>query len=299
MNLLMRSAGLILALYAWSPAQAQEADAEGCKDHPLLNRLPNHYIASCQNTDFDTQDFPLGSRNEDRSAKEVMTVEGTKFIADYQLQQDGSKANSALQAMRNFQNAVKSAGGVVVAEFGAADSGKGLCDPLFGCADHATTLKLSQGSKEIWVLVLPQSDNDGRYTLRISEREVMKQDIATNELVDKINKDGFIALYLNFDTGKATIRPDSKKALDDVATALSSAPNLKIEIGGHTDNVGKADANRVLSEARAQSVLKALAERGIATNRLTAKGYGQDKPVADNTTEDGRAKNRRVELSKR
>lgn len=299
MNLLMRIAGLVLALSAWPPAQAQEADAEGCKDHPLFNRLPNHYIAACQNIDFDTQDFPLGSRNEDGSAKEVMTVEGTKFIIDYQLQQDGSKANSGLQAMRNFQNAVKLAGGVVVAEFGAADSGKSLCDPVWGCADHATTLKLKQGGKEIWVLVLPQGDNDGRYTLRISEREAMKQDIATNELVDKINKDGFIALYLNFDTGKASIRPDSKKTLDDVATALSSAPNLRIEIGGHTDNVGKADANRMLSEARAQSVLKALAERGIATNRLTAKGYGQDKPVADNTTEDGRAKNRRVELTKR
>ena len=77
------------------------------------------------------------------------------------------------------------------------------------------------------------------------------------------------------------------------------APEMKIEVGGHTDNVGSADANLKLSRERAQAVMAALAERGVAAGRLTAKGYGQTVPVADNRTEDGRAKNRRVELVKK
>ena len=286
-----------LLLLAACPLAFAE-DATDCKDHPLFNRLANHHIAACENIDFDAQVFPLGKLNEDGQAQDTVTVEGSKTIIDYQLD-EGAKANSGLQAMRNFQNAVKAAGGTVVAEFGAADSGKGLADPVWGVADHATTLKLNKGGKEIWVLVLPQSDNDGRYTLRISEREAMKQDIVANELLDKLNKDGFVALYLNFDTGKASIKADSLPTIEQIAQMLKSAPDLKIEVGGHTDDVGKADANQKLSDGRAQSVVAELTKRGIVSTRLTAKGYGQSKPVADNRSEEGRAKNRRVELVKK
>ena len=298
MNLTVRIAIALLLGTACLPAVAEE-DVENCKDHPLFNRLPNHYITACENVDFDTQDFPLGTLDEEGHAKDVMTVEGSKTVIWYGTR-EGAKASSSLQAMRNFQNAVKAAGGTVVAEFGAGEGGKQLNDAKsWGPTDHATTLKLNKGGKEIWVLVLPITEGDGRYVLRISEREAMKQDIAANELLDKINKDGFIALYINFDTGKATIKPDSMTQLDQVAQALKSAPELKLEVAGHTDNVGAAASNKSLSEQRAQAVMKALSERGIAAARLTAKGYGQDKPAADNKTEDGRAKNRRVELVKR
>jgi len=79
---------------------------------------------------------------------------------------------------------------------------------------------------------------------------------------------------------------------------MQQHPALKIYVVGHTDNVGAAAANQALSEKRAQSVRDWLTEKGIAASRLTAKGYGASKPVADNTTEEGRAKNRRVELVK-
>jgi outer membrane protein OmpA-like peptidoglycan-associated protein len=79
---------------------------------------------------------------------------------------------------------------------------------------------------------------------------------------------------------------------------LQSSPELKVEVCGHTDNVGPAASNQKLSEARARSVVAAPAGKGIASDRLTAKGYGQTSPVADNRTEEGRAKNRRVELVK-
>ena len=286
-----------LLLLAACPLAFAE-DAAGCKDYPLFNRLANHSISSCENIDFDAQVFPVGKLDDEGKPIDTITIEGTKTTIDYQLD-EGAKANSGLQAMRNFQNAVKAAGGTVVAEFGAANSGKGYADAVWGVADHATTLKLNKGGKEIWVLVLPQGDGDGRYTLRISEREAMKQDIVANELLDKLNKDGFVALYINFDTGKASIKPDSLPTIEQVAQMLKAAPDLKIEVGGHTDNVGSADANQKLSEGRAQSVVAELGKRGIAAARLTAKGYGQSKPVADNRSDEGRAKNRRVELVKK
>jgi outer membrane protein OmpA-like peptidoglycan-associated protein len=80
---------------------------------------------------------------------------------------------------------------------------------------------------------------------------------------------------------------------------MKSNPDLKIGVEGHTDNVGSPASNKTLSEARAKSVVSALVAQGISADRLTPAGYGQDNPVADNNTEEGRAKNRRVELIKK
>lgn len=77
-----------------------------------------------------------------------------------------------------------------------------------------------------------------------------------------------------------------------------AAPALSVIVGGHTDNVGAPEANQKLSEERARAVVAALVQRGIAASRLEARGFGQTAPIADNRTEDGRAKNRRVELVK-
>jgi len=82
----------------------------------------------------------------------------------------------------------------------------------------------------------------------------------------------------------------------EIVAALKSAPALGIAIEGHTDNVGQAAANKSLSEKRAQSVMAAIVAGGIDAKRLSAAGFGQERPVADNRSEEGRAKNRRVEL---
>ncbi|MFB3815299.1 MAG: OmpA family protein [Terriglobales bacterium] len=87
--------------------------------------------------------------------------------------------------------------------------------------------------------------------------------------------------------------------MNQAAAALKSAPDLQLEVAGHTDNVGTAAANQKLSEDRAKAVLAALVARGVVASRLTARGYGQTAPIADNRTEEGRANNRRVELVKR
>ena len=99
-----------------------------------------------------------------------------------------------------------------------------------------------------------------------------------------------------FETNKFQLDPKSQAELDKIIQLLTDNPTLKIEISGHTDNVGKPSDNLSLSNNRAKSVVTYLIGKGIASQRLVAKGYGETKPVAGNTTEEGRAKNRRTEL---
>lgn len=101
---------------------------------------------------------------------------------------------------------------------------------------------------------------------------------------------------LLFDTGKATLQPASDQQLHDIAAILKAYPKVKVRIGGYTDNTGDKTANLKLSEDRAQNVMAELVKLGVDPSRITAKGYGEEHPVADNTTEEGRQKNRRISL---
>ncbi len=297
MKTLLRLA-MTLSVACFAQMAWAEEDAEGCKDHPLFNRMPGYYINSCEIREFDSRDFPAsGALDADNKPVKVETVEGTQTYIVYSAPSETTHA-SGLQIQRNYENAVKAAGGVVIASYGAEASGKQLNDDTWGAGDRATALKLNKGGKEIWAVVLPYNSGNG-YALYIGERQAMKQDVVANELLDKLNSDGFISLYINFDTGKGTIKPDSFPQLDQVVAALKLAQTLKLEVGGHTDNVGTPASNLALSEARAKSVMTYLTGKGIAATRLTVKGYGQNNPVADNRSEEGRAKNRRVELVKK
>ena len=102
---------------------------------------------------------------------------------------------------------------------------------------------------------------------------------------------------VQFESGSADIRPESFALLDEVAAALTTNSAIaEVRVEGHTDSRGSAGLNRRLSKARAAAVRKYLADKGIAPERLTSQGFGPDKPIADNETEDGRLQNRRVEF---
>ncbi len=102
---------------------------------------------------------------------------------------------------------------------------------------------------------------------------------------------------VQFETGSAVLLPQSKSVLDDVVKNLKEHPEiLKVRIEGHTDSTATPEFNQKLSEQRAQSVKTYLVGKGIATGRLTTQGFGQDKPIGDNSTEEGRYQNRRVEF---
>lgn len=102
---------------------------------------------------------------------------------------------------------------------------------------------------------------------------------------------------VNFDTGKAVIRPESLPRLDEVVEYLVRKPKVRIEISGHTDNVGKAATNKALSQRRADACRDYLVQKGIARDRIEAVGYGDERPIASNEQEDGRQKNRRIEAN--
>ena len=103
---------------------------------------------------------------------------------------------------------------------------------------------------------------------------------------------------VNFDFGKSELKPEATAILDTVVDSLKAYPDVKVEVGGHTDSVGSAAYNQKLSEARAHAVRDYLVSKGANGDNLSWKGYGKDGPIADNKTEEGRAKNRRVELHK-
>ncbi|HEX5628671.1 MAG TPA: OmpA family protein, partial [Usitatibacteraceae bacterium] len=214
------------------------------------------------------------------------SVEGDTTVIRY-FHNDAQKQPSPLQLIRNYQNAIKSIGGEVVYERLPRDGDGG-----------ETTLKVATGGKEVWVRVEPEifSAPTQSYRLWIVEVAAMQQVVSANKLLDELNKNGFIALYINFDTGKWDLKSDGQAAVREIVAALKSAPALKVAIEGHTDNVGQAAANKSLSEKRAQSVMAAIVAGGIDAKRLSAAGFGQERPVADNRSEEGRAKNRRVEL---
>ena len=106
----------------------------------------------------------------------------------------------------------------------------------------------------------------------------------------------FVLDNVYFDTGKSTLKPMSNKALNDLVEILKIKNTMVVEIQGHTDNVGHESDNLKVSQGRADAVMKYLIDKGIAAERVTAKGYGSGSPIADNANESGRSKNRRTSL---
>jgi len=263
------------------PLVAQEEE-EGpkLKDTPYFTGMPNYRILEADDKEFDAWNFWNG--------KACVAVEGRKFHRAYTLKEE-AKASSELQIVRNYANAIKSMGGTIIYEGNEAGS----------CAENAgwrmVIGKVAKGSDELWAEIAAQYDG-GFYSLNVVVKEAMKQDVTASALFEAINREGRVALYINFDTGKATIRLDSQPIIDQVTEMLQTNPGLMLSVEGHTDSVGTPAANKTLSESRAKAVVAALAAKGIDAKRLTAVGWGQDKPVADNATDEGRAKNRRVEL---
>ena len=118
-------------------------------------------------------------------------------------------------------------------------------------------------------------------------------------LYDRMMSDGkFITYGITFDVGKSTIKPESMGEINRIVKLMNDNPDLNFSVEGHTDNTGSATGNQTLSEARSQAIVDKLVELGIAQDRLTAVGKGQNSPIADNSTDEGRAKNRRVEFVK-
>lgn len=261
----------LLALLTPGSALAQK-DVAGSKDHPLFSRMPGFYIAVYEENEFGSHGF------RDASGQEVK-VEGRYYRIGYE-PLPGAKEPSTLQIHRNYENAIKAVGGVV----------------LFG-NDEYSYMKLARDGKEIWAELTAYGP---RPDLIIVEKQGMKQDVVAS--ADAFSKDikstGHAAVYgIYFDTGRSVIKPESAVALGEISKLLMAEPALRVHVVGHTDNVGGLEANVTLSLDRANAVVRDLvAKHGIAAARLKASGVGPLAPVSSNRSNEGKAKNRRVEL---
>lgn len=258
-------------------------DAEGCKDHAILTRMPAYFISSCSNS-YNQAEIVTGSTNGEQIRK---TIEGNVSAIEYN-QKEGNegKLPSWFQIVKNYENALGKIGGKKIFNDGLT-----------------ATFHVTGNNKDIWISIeLNSSDADGvnvySFYAKIIEMEAMKQEIQASEIFEKLNTEGHISLYINFETGRSDIKTESQKTIDEIAEMLKNNSSLKVSIEGHTDNVGTPATNKTLSENRAKAVMNALIAKGIDKSRLSAKGWGQDKPISDNATEDGKAKNRRVEIVK-
>ena len=256
-----------------------QTDLPGSKDYPGISRMPGYYIAGYHESPFDSFTFTVA---EGGKAKE-QAVEGRKYDFRYNLMENRPMP-SALQIVRNYQNAARSAGGQI----------------LFDTTE-LTTIRLNKDGKQVWFAVQTSNEPSGMFiTMVVVEKQAMQQDVTIDAkaMARDLGETGRVAIYgILFDTGKSELKPESGPALVEIAKLLKESPALKVYIVGHTDMVADLATNVKLSQSRAQSVMNALvSQHGIASARLIAYGDGPYAPVASNKTEEGRAKNRRVEL---
>ncbi len=268
---------LCAALAHTALAAGDPQDKAGGKDPALFTRMPGFYIYNHQELDFDRYQFTVGPGKS-------RPVEGRHLYVDYYAK-EGIKVPSGLQITRNYKNAAQSAGGQTVYEY--EDGGA-----------QYITLKIVKGGSEAWAAV--EAVDNGMYKVHVVEKKAMSQEVVANaeSLAVNIRQTGKAAVYgIYFDTGRSEVKPESETAIGEIARLLKNDAKLKLYVVGHTDNVGGFDSNVKLSLARASAVVGALVKRhGVAASRLTPFGTGPAAPAASNTTEEGRAKNRRVEL---
>ena len=256
-------------------------------EHPFIRPFPGSVLAENMSkyTNFDSYKFYV--TNEQTQKREEVEVKGKKWKLLYEVRtSSGERVQdiSKLEFFENYKAAALERGGKVVFE----DQGQ-----------MVLTIPRDDGGIT-WCRVSGNAGL-GQQELVIIDEEGFKKSLTFGpaELKEALDSEGRIILYdILFDYDKATLKQESDKQLQHIVTLLLQNPELKVEIHGHTDNEGEEAYNLTLSDKRANTVLQYLQLFGINSDRLLAKGYGESQPVSFNDTEEGRAKNRRVELVK-
>jgi OOP family OmpA-OmpF porin len=326
---------LIVALVATFPSWTLlAADLPDSRDPPFLKRFAGSEIVGYDVKRFDEyelqtstfKNYNIETRKREYT-RPALKVEGALTRIWYEAAGDTSSTELA----RNYVGELKAKGFDILYDSGKDPAAKGwslFTSPfdndnrrtnrsyyVFRGADtanlHTISAKLARPQGDVYVSVIAvQWDKDasmyhakrGVYaSVDIIEAQAMKQNmvaVSADEMSRAIASAGRVALYgIFFDTDKAEILPKSKGALDEIAKLLTKERGLKLRVVGHTDGVGGMESNLSLSKRRADAVVAALTkEHGIDAHRLSAHGVASLAPAATNVTEDGRAKNRRVEL---
>lgn len=316
---------LLLALLAAPSALAQPRDVKGAGDHPLVGRydgsVATHYQVKAYE-EIRLPARPLERADKDRPAAWTVELAGKLTSIRY----EGPAGRSILEVMRNYEAALRAKG----FEVKMFCRGEAECSPGRLITTFWEAARGGIGMPSTWdstVYLLAERDEGGQRTtvgalgvetkasanrpltphvaLTIVDAKKMETDkirvIDAGELEKALDRDGRIAIYgIQFDFDKADIRPESAAQIDQLATLLKKSPRLEVLIVGHTDGQGAFDYNLSLSQRRAQAVVDTLvATHGIDRKRLTPAGAGMAAPIATNRTDEGRARNRRVEIVER
>ncbi len=292
-------------------AAGQDQDVEGSKDHPLISRYPGSFITKYLTKEFDEFTLPLGPVGDEGKFSKSQPLEG-KITRIVYLAPQG---RTVLEVFRNYQGAFKKGGFETLFTCGPQGCGSSIANAYANSPDNQDywgpqhgiryiSAKLARPEGDVYVsLLIDDQGGDSRANaeLYVIEMKPMESDLITVDaasLANDLNRTGHASVYgIYFDTGKADIKPESEAAMKEIAKLLQSDPTLKLYVVGHTDNQGGLDMNMDLSRRRADAVLAALTtQNAVPAGRLRAFGCGPYSPVATNKTEEGRAKNRRVEL---
>ncbi|QNH10937.1 Peptidoglycan-associated lipoprotein [Xanthomonas sp. SI] len=263
--------------------------------------LPDGYVAKDApvRNDFDRAPFWTGDRVEWVEGKIYAAAIGTT---------DG-KPYSPLELSRNIQAMVEALGGQRIASGQLpAEASKAIGDSnaavtyVGGIGDiynePADTYVIHRADRNIWIHVCSGGAGGGLLIAETKPFQATAKLLPADALQQQLASAGKVAIQVNFASDAAQILPDSKPQLEQVLQLLQADPALRLAINGHTDDSGDAVHNKSLSESRAAAVVAYLTGAGIAADRLRAAGFGQEQPIAPNTTEEGKARNRRVELVK-
>jgi outer membrane protein OmpA-like peptidoglycan-associated protein len=266
---------------------AASVHAKEVQEHPLIRPFPGSVLIASINhvyQNFAEYSFWVIDPQTRKDAKNP--VKGkfwqlTYILLDSEGQWDAS--HSILEYRENYKQAALENGGTILYE-----EGGWLTFTLPGDDGSETWCEV-----HIW--------NKSMQAMNIIEQAGFKKSLTFGpaEMKAALDAEGRVRLHdILFDLGKATLQPESTKQLQHVVTLLKESPDLKLEVQGHTDDQGSEGDNLTLSQRRAETVVAYLGLFGIDTGRLVSKGFGESTPVMPNTTEEGRAKNRRVELVK-
>ena len=287
-------------------SQSLAQDVAGGADHPEIGRLEGSRITSYDQRDYDEYELPTGpAKGKVFSKSEVL--EGKTYRISYAIGEN----LSIVEVMKNFENRLAEKGFEVLFACKAKDCG--LTNFRYAL-DTIPSPHMQIDSFKYRYLAAKKMDADqSTYVsilVSVNNRKVFAQvyvvevgEIAfrivdAGEIASAIADGGRVALYgIYFDTDKATIKADSRPTLDEIARFLAASPDLQVMVVGHTDNQGALDYNMDLSQRRSAAVMEDLIQNyGVGPARLSAHGVGFLAPVASNSNEEGRAKNRRVEL---
>lgn len=292
---------IFVAAAAWA-----QQDVAGSTDHPLISRYPGSYIDLYSAKEFDEYTLPLSRLDAEHPKNQHL--EGKLTRIHYTM----PAKRSPLEVVRNYQEAFRRAGFETLFTCSGEQCGGGsVGDPngygwCGGCSPRQVTAKLGRPAGDVYVSLHIEEDNPDTPAwgqLDIIEMKPMESGMVTvnaASLASDITRTGHASVYgIYFDTGKADVKPESDAMLKEVAKLLQQDAKLKLYVVGHTDNQGALEANLDLSKRRADAVVQVLTGKyTVAAIRLRSLGDGPSAPVASNDSEDGRAKNRRVELVK-